>query len=352
MKRLKWYFVLAALAFVSLWSCTDLDLQGDDSIANLNTIDLAQTSGQLASGMSFSISGSSTDATDDGKGGSHSRKRKGRRGGVLDGLYLLAPNDEVLAIIDAESASDIRGLRISKIGGASILHFNADGDTVTLSLNGGPHGCSFSGKQFPEYDSLLETIVRTEIDFGTVVTYRKDTIEITRSGKIIIERSVVGNTRTELTTFENYTVNGINIEGVKTRISTYDETTGDGTSTTSLANGTITFTDGTVATWQSEKSRVTDVALDAEGDLESGTITTTANTTVVANGTVIYSHKTTTPLVENLACEGKRKGPVSGFLETVYRDNVVTIDFGNGSCVDRTIIITINGDVTTKIIGG
>lgn len=351
MKRLKWYVVLLALAFVSVISCTDQELQGDDSITDLNSIDLAQTSGQLASGMSFSISGSSTDVTSENKGGFNSRKRKGRRGGVLDGLYLLAPNDELLAIIDAESASDLRGLRISKNGGATILHFDANGDTVTLSLNGGPHGCSFSGKQFPEYDSLLGTIVRTEINFGDGVTVKKDTIEITRSGKITIQRTVSGSTYTEVTTFENYVVNGIAINGVKTRVSTYDEATGDGSSATSVANGTITLADGTVATWLSEKSRVTDITLNADGGLESGTITITADTSIEA-GEVIYSHKTTTPLVENLSCEGKRKGPVSGFLETIYRDNVVTIDFGAGSCTDRTITITINGETTTKTIGG
>lgn len=207
----------------------------------------------------------------------------------------------------------------------------------------GPQGCSFSGKQFPGYDSLLATIVKTEVDFGSGVTFRKDTVEITRAGKIVIDRTIDGATITETTTFDNYTVNGIRIEGTKTRISSYDEESGSGSSATSVANGKITLTDGTVATWISERSRVTDAA--------AGTVTTDVSSSVTANGTIIYSHNTTSPLVEDLACDGRRPGPVSGVVETVYRTDNISIDFGNGSCSNRTITITVNGVATTRTIG-
>ncbi|MEJ0032593.1 MAG: hypothetical protein WDO15_20540 [Bacteroidota bacterium] len=57
--------------------------------------------------------------------------------------------------MDAESASDIRGLRVSQNGGATITNYDANGNEVTLSLPGknGPQGCSFSGQQFPATDS-------------------------------------------------------------------------------------------------------------------------------------------------------------------------------------------------------
>ncbi len=107
---------------------------------------------------------------------------------ALDGVSLLAPTDELLAIVDAESAGDFRGFRISGRGGATITHYTASGDTVVLATpdHGGPGGCSFSGGQFPEYDALLEDIVRTEIDFGSGVTFSRDTVTIIRSGKILI----------------------------------------------------------------------------------------------------------------------------------------------------------------------
>ncbi|MEJ0032594.1 MAG: hypothetical protein WDO15_20545 [Bacteroidota bacterium] len=136
-------------------------------------------------------------------------------------------------------------------------------------------------------------------------------------------------------------MDGIKIEGTKTRTSSFDESTGNGSSTTSVSNGKITLTDGTVATWTSERSRVS--------DLDAGTVTTDVNASVVANGTTIYSHNTTTPLVEKLNC-GK-PGPVSGVVASVYRTNNITIDFGNGSCNNRSVTITVNGVTTTRTIG-
>lgn len=325
--------------------------------ASTELIDIAQASGQLASGTSFRISGSSTDSTGEDKPrDNHGKHHHKPHHGILDGVNLLAPTDELLAIVDAESASDFRGLRISKNGGATITHYNAEGETVILTTPsaGGPNGCSFSGHQYPQYDSLLSTIVKTEIDFGAGVTFKRDTISITRSGKIVITRSGDVNNKTEVTTFESYFVNGIRIEGAKTRISTFDSATGSGTSTTSVADGKITFADGTVAEWTSDKSRVSDITRDDQtGRPVSGTIVSEVNTeVVVSDGTVIYSHKTTAPLTENLACERRRQGPVSGELETIYGNDTVKVNYGDGTCENRTITITVNGVITTRTIGG
>jgi hypothetical protein len=342
----------AALATV-IWSCDSQNEGLNSQSVEKLTIDVAQTSGQLASGTDFNIEGSSScDSTGNGNHGGGKGPHGhgpggsgGRNAGILDGLNLLAPTDELLAIVDAESASDIRGLRVSQNGGATITNYDAYGNVVSLPLPGksGPQGCSFSGKQFPATDSLLSKIAKTVIDFGSGVTFTRDSVEIVRSGKIVIARTFSGATITEITTFENYTVNGIRIEGTKTRTSAFDQATGSGTSTTSVTGGTITFTDGTAATWTSDRSRVS--------DLDAGTITTEVDASVVAGGTVIYSHKTTSALVENLSCEGRRPGPVSGVVETVYRSNNISIDFGNGSCNNRTVTITVNGTTTTRTIG-
>lgn len=361
MKQLK-IFLLITSVFILALSCNNEELNSDDSSTSGSSIDqtsldVAQTSSQLASGTSFRISGSSTDSTStttDCKPGLNGA-RHNRHKGILDGLNLLAPTDELLAIVDAESAADIRGLRISKNGGATITNYNASGETVTIPfyLNDGPQGYSFSGHQFPLYDSLLASIVKTEIDFGTGVTYKRDTVEITRAGKIIITRSKDGSTITEVTTFDNYSVNDIKIEGTKTRISTYNSSTGSGSSTTSVTNGKITLKDGTVTEWKSDKSRVSAFTIsESTGLPASGTITTDVNTSVTASdGTVIYAHKTTSSLIENIACEGRRKAPVSGTLETIYRTDTLLIDFGDGTCTNKTITITLNGVTSTKTIG-
>ncbi|HZY79041.1 MAG TPA: hypothetical protein VFE50_05920 [Cyclobacteriaceae bacterium] len=356
MNRLKISRFIIALAIVA-GGCNNQELSpGSHSIEQLS-IDVAQISGQLASGASFAIEGSSSDSTLDhrpGKGphGKHGMGGPGAFGknpGVLDGLNLLAPTDELLAIADAESASDIRGLRMSKNGGATIRNYDANGNEVTpgaaLTAKGknGPQGCSFSGKQFPEVDSLLSRIVKTVIDFGSGVTYRRDTVEIIREGKIIITRTSDGTAITETTVFENYEVNGIRIEGTKKRTSTFDEETGAGSSTTTVSGGKITFTDGTVATWTSDRSRTSNI--------DDGVITTVVDTNVTANGEVIYSHKTTSPLTENIACKGRRPAPVRGVVETTYRNDNISIDFGDGSCTNRTITMTVNGVTTTRTIG-
>jgi hypothetical protein len=319
-------------------------------------LDVAQTSGQLASGTSFRIAGSSTDSTGDGHmpGPGHGPGPHGRNKGILDGLNLLAPTDELLAIVDAESASDFSGLRISKNGGATITNYDSSGTVVNLPIppGDGPQGCSFSGKQFPEYDSILSKIAKTVIDFGSGVTYRRDTVSITRSGKIVITRTQHDGTHTEVTTFDNYRVNGAKIEGTKTRVTTFDARTGSGTSTTIVTGGKITFSDGTVAAWASNRKRSSDITPDKHGRPLSGTITTEVNTHVTAtDGTVIYSHVTSTPLVENVACGARRHGPVSGVLDTVYRTDTLSVNYGDGTCENRTITITLNGVTSTKTIG-
>src|SRR4051812_11422310 len=183
----------------------------------------------------------------------------------LDGLNLIAPTDELLAIVDAETAGDFRGFRISENGGATITNYNAEGETVSLTppRDGGPQGCSASGGQFPKLDSVLSTIVKTVIDFGTGVTFKHDIVTITRAGKIIITRSGTKDNLTEVITFDGYSVNGITIAGTKTRITTLDSSTGISTSTTSVSDGVITFTDGTKADWISDRTRVADITIDS-----------------------------------------------------------------------------------------
>lgn len=347
-----WISLLSSCAIAALLSACSQDMTDGDGngTVSASNVDVAQTSGQLASGTSFRINGSSSDST--ATTGSH--KGKHRPGGPIDGLNLLAPTEELLTIVDAESASDFRGLRLSREGGATITHYDASGNTVTLPIptGQGPEGCSHSGKQFPAFDSLLAKIVKTVIDFGSGVTFKRDTITITRSGKIVITRSGTQNNLTEVTTFDNYQVNGNKIEGTKTRTNIYDATTGQGTSHTVVTDGKITFSDGTVANWTSERNRTSNITLNSTTQKpESGTIVTTVHSRVVAtDGTVIYSHDTTTPLTEDVSCKRGRRAPVSGALETHYRSNIILIDFGTGSCTSQTISITVNGVTTTKTI--
>ena len=161
-----------------------------------------------------------------------------------------------------------------------------------------------------------------------------------------------GQTRTEKITFENYSVNSNSIEGTKTRISSFDSSTGKGQSITTVTDGKITFSDGTAATWTSSSERDSQIILDsATMHPSSGTIVTIASTSVSSSSGVIYSHVTTKAVTEDLSCGRARHWPVSGTIETKYGSDDVITDFGDGSCSNKTISITINGVTTSKTIG-
>ena len=349
----KAFLLMATIGWMT--SCNTNDLKSNDSAAMVTTLtDVAQTSGQLASGSSFTHSGSSSGSgPDGGHGGMGGRKGPGGPG-MIDGTGLFTATDELLAIVDAESAGDFRGFRMQAMGGATVTNYDASGNSITMTPPaqnaGGPEGCSFSGKQFPKYDSMLAKIAKTVIDFGSGVTHTKGETTITRSGKIIVTRSGDSTTHTEIVTYENYKVNGASIEGTKTRISTFNSATGKGSSTTNVSGGKITFSDGTVASWVSSRSRVSEITFDSNNRPVSGTITTTGSVSVTStDGDVIYSHKVTSPIIEDLSCKQKR-GPVSGTVQTTYRTDVVSIDFGDGSCNNTRATVTLNGVVQTNKI--
>jgi hypothetical protein len=351
---------LMLLGSISVWmvGCNH------DNVSSSNTsqgqsslLAVGQTSAQLASGASFSITTSSNTGSSGTISGPnhHGGCPNGGMGSFLDGTSFLTPTNDLIAIVDAESAGDMRGIRMYADGGAKITNYDASGNVVILTappMNAGPEGTSFSCGQFPQSDSLLSKIVKTEIDFGTGVSVKHDTITITRAGKIIITRSKSGQTRTEIITFENYSVNSNSIEGTKTRTSTFDSSTGKGQSITTVSDGKITFSDGTVAAWTSSRERDSQITLDSTTMRpSSGTIVTTASTSVTSSGGVIYSHVTMKAVTANLSCGPEHHWPVSGTIETKYGSNDVVIDFGDGSCSNKTISITINGVTTTKTIG-
>lgn len=350
---------LVLLGGMSVWmfGCNKENVSSTSSGLNQNSLTaVGQTSAQLASGTSFSIASSATGngsggpGGQGGPGGPHGHG-PGGMGSFLAGTDFLTPTNELIAIVDAESAGDMRGVRMSRSGGATVTNYDASGNVVTLtppSMNAGPEGTSFSCGQFPQNDSLLTKIVKTVIDFGSGVSVQHDSITITRVGKIVIVRSVSGDTHTETISFENYSVNNNKIEGTKTRTSSFDSSTGSGKSTTIVTNGKITFSDGTAAAWTSSRERDTQITIDPTTNRpSSGTILSTASVTVGD----IYSHVTTTAVTEDLSCGRERHWPVSGTIETKYKSNDIVIDFGDGSCSNKTISITINGTTTTKTIG-
>lgn len=341
----------------TLYQCSSIENISPQT--SQSSIDIAQASAQLASGTSFHIFGSSTydasatfgeiNRSNDRKGG----PKHGRHNGLLDGLSLLAPTEELLAIVEAESAGDMRGFRMAKMGGANITHYDVNGMNVELPMPAdGQHGGGFSGKQFPELDELLSKIVTTVVDYGTGVTFQRDSVSITRSGKITISRTSTETSKSEIVTFVNYVVNGNKIEGVKSRTATFDKTTGKGSVNSAVANGKITFSDGSIGTWTSTKSRNIEIVFGGLANRPvGGTITTqVASKVTLESGSTIYSHESVDPLIEKINCGGRKKAPVSGVVKTNYGNQELIVDFGEGSCEKMSIKITLNGEVIERPI--
>src|SRR6185295_784083 len=111
--------------------------------------------------------------------------------------------------------------------------------------------------------------------------------------------------------------------------------------TTNVMNGKISFSDGVVGTWTSSKQRKSTIVLDANGHPSSGTIVTEGSTVITAvDGTIVYSHAVTNPIVENIAF--RRHAPVRVTVATTYNRETVTLDFGSGACGSNTVTSTPN----------
>ena len=161
-----------------------------------------------------------------------------------------------------------------------------------------------------------------------------------KSGKIIIEyndhKYVPGAYR--IITFENFYIDSIHVEGVRTLTNTTDSTSTLQFEVT-LVGGKLTFPDETtytrdselIRTWFRADDRVDDYSTlegEAAGENRRG---------------VDYSMEIIEPLVFKRSCRnGRVVVPVSGIIQKTVGDHVVTIDFGDGEC-DNIAVVTING---------
>jgi hypothetical protein len=197
------------------------------------------------------------------------------------------------------------------------------------------------------------------IDFGTTgCTDAKGNI---RKGKIIIiftpgKRSFPQFTNT--VTFDNFSVNGVKVEGVRTIKNVSASLDGDVTFEIKLTGGKLTFTDGTTATRQSTLYRQWSrggTPLDLSDDQQK-LLATYNGTQSTASGInrkgFTYEMKITKDIVYKNSClkESKIFIPVSGTkLLTITKTSgkvEITVDYGDGTC-DKTVTITTNGKTET-----
>ncbi len=183
------------------------------------------------------------------------------------------------------------------------------------------------------------------IDFGAGCT---DPIGNVRKGKIIVSfngrRFQPGST--VITTFQNYSINDIQLEGIRTLTNISESNEEAPAFEIELTNGRSTWPDGTQAT--REHCYVREWTRAANPLNDALTVSQCGGRENAATGTNrrgrSYAMKIVEPLVYKRGCPIA----VSGIKELtdLTSGKVITVDYGNGSC-DRTVTMTFGGQSRT-----
>lgn len=187
------------------------------------------------------------------------------------------------------------------------------------------------------------------IDFG--VDGCKDKKGNVRKGKIIItfdgRRFLPGSSY--VTTFENYSINDIKIEGVRTVTNVSGSVEEHPTFTIVVEGGKATWPNETFATRNSNRKR--------EWIRASNPLNDEWHVTGNAAGTnrrgVSYTMEITETLVYKRECAISNHifMPVAGVKVLTTENRQMTIDYGDGDC-DRMVTITVNGESKEAEVNG
>ncbi|MBK7653549.1 MAG: hypothetical protein IPJ20_26390 [Flammeovirgaceae bacterium] len=185
------------------------------------------------------------------------------------------------------------------------------------------------------------------IDFGDGCTDAKGNV---RKGKIIVEftgKRFLPDSRI-ITTFQDYFINGVKIEGVRTVTNVTGSVEENPKFLIKVDNGKATWEDGTFATREVNRTREW---IRANNPLEDKWIVEGTAAGTNRNGKT-YQVEITKALVYKRECAISAKVfiAVEGTKVLSIDNKVITIDYGTGEC-DRVVTITINGqskDVTVR----
>lgn len=202
--------------------------------------------------------------------------------------------------------------------------FNCAGITITLE-----------GGTDPDNPDVPQGVLT--VDFGaTGCIDQKGNV---RTGKLIFtyhgKRFMPGST--VITTTDNYTINGVKLEGTRTLTNAQTSTESAPRFNVVLADGKATFADGMSATresnitWQWHRA-----ANRADDSIE-------IETTSTASGVRRSGRSYAVSILENLIYKRHCGIAVSGVKQYVINaKREITIDYGDGTC-DKEFTMTING---------
>jgi hypothetical protein len=178
---------------------------------------------------------------------------------------------------------------------------------------------------------------RLVVDFGT--TGCTDLRQNTRKGKMIFtyngRRFMPGST--VVTTLEDYSINGIELDGVRTSTNVQTSTSEAPTFTVVLEDGVARFEDGREAT---RESSITWTWIRAANPVDNQLVIAEGSS---AEGVSRNGRSYEVSLLEEMVFKRFCGIAVSGIKRYVIDgDKEITIDYGDGTC-DRTVTITVNG---------
>lgn len=186
------------------------------------------------------------------------------------------------------------------------------------------------------------------IDFGDGCTDIKGNV---RKGKIVVEfagKRFFPNSRI-ITTFQNYYINGVKIEGVRTVTNLTGSVENNPKFQIEVDNGKATWEDGTFATREVNRTREW---VRANNPLEDEWIVEGSAAGTNRNGKT-YQMQITKAMVYKRECAigAKVFMAVEGTKVLSTENKVITIDYGNGDC-DRIVNIAIDGQSKDVVVKG
>jgi hypothetical protein len=238
--------------------------------------------------------------------------------------YFQDADDMSAVAIEAPSESEFNGGRVN----------------TTITVNDQRFRCGTTPIQvtFERLDGSTQAVPKGKItvDFGTGCT---DLRGNTRAGKIIItfngRRFLPGST--VITTFDNYSINGIELEGTRTLTNVGTSTSEAPRFNVVLTNGKATFADGRQATRESD---ITWRWVRAANPTDDQLIVESNST---AEGITRGGRAYEVSLLEELVFKRFCGFAVSGIKRYVINgEKEITIDYGDGEC-DRSVTITVDG---------
>jgi len=182
------------------------------------------------------------------------------------------------------------------------------------------------------------------IDFGNGCTGPDGR---SRIGKMIINVTdslkLVGSIR--IITLENYSVNGIKIEGTVTVTNQGKNSDGEVNFTRIVNGAKLTFEDGTSRTWSANQTITYKAGFDTK-ELIDDVFSITGNAIGIARDGSDIAYEIIQPLIKSSDC----KWIESGTAKLTRKLINATIDFGGGTCDRNATITGPNGKVSSILL--